>query len=212
MSGNDNLVEYLRRNGFIVSEQVYMAFKAVDRALFVPEDRMDEAYLDTPLPIGHMQTISAPSMVAIMVEALMLEPGMKVLEVGAGSGYHAAIVAQIVKPGMVYTVERIPELAEMARRNLKKAGMDNVIVVEGDGSVGLPEHAPYDRIYMTAASPRLPKHLLPQVKDGGIILAPVGRSRWGQDLIRLTRIGDDYREENLGGCIFVPLKGKMGFR
>jgi protein-L-isoaspartate(D-aspartate) O-methyltransferase len=172
---------------------------AVPRHLFLPPEMCEQAYVDTPLQIGEGQTISAPHMVAIMAEALDLHPGLKVLEVGGGSGYHAAVMAELVRPGgKVFTIERIPLLVEMARKNLEAAGYSEVVeVIEGDGTRGLPEHAPYDRISVAAAAPHVPEPLKDQLSDGGKMLVPVGGS---------------WYPENLGGCVFVPLIGEHGHK
>ncbi|MDM7911927.1 MAG: protein-L-isoaspartate O-methyltransferase, partial [Methanotrichaceae archaeon] len=181
----------------------------VPRELFVPEKLKSEAYYDMPLHIGYGQTISAPHMVAIMCEILDLQKGMKVLDVGGGSGYHAAVMADLVGPdGHVYSVERIPELAAWARENLKKAGITNVTVVEGDGSLGLPEHAPFDRISVSATAPHVPEPLKQQLRPGGKMVIPVGIGY--QELVLVTRKNGFVTEEKMG-VAFVPLIGKYGF-
>jgi len=211
-SQREKLVASLQRRGYIVSPHVERAMRAVPREEFLPRELRDEAYVDTPLPIGDGQTISAPHMVAIMVEALDLTPGQTVLEVGAGSGYHAAVVAEAVSPGgHVYTVERLPSLAEFAKANLSRTGYDDrVTVVEGDGSKGLPEHAPYDRIFVACGAPDIPQPLVDQLKVGGEMLVPVG-GRYYQDLIKVTRQKSGVIKENHGGCVFVPLVGEHGY-
>jgi protein-L-isoaspartate(D-aspartate) O-methyltransferase len=160
-------------------------------------------------------------MVSIMNEALQLEVGNKVLEVGAGSGWHAATIAELVAPsgaprseyGHVYTVEIVQELADFARKNIMKAGYgDRVTIVSGDGSLGFPEKAPYDRILVTAAAPDIPKPLIDQLKSGGIMLIPVGSPSLFQNLIKITKTNGKTKEENLGGVAFVPLTGKHGHR
>lgn len=173
----------------------------------------DDAYVDTPLPIGEGQTISAPHMVAIMAEQLELKDGMKVLEIGAGSGYHAAVCAEIVgTEGHIYTIERISELAAFAEKNLARTGYGkNVTVIFADGTRGLPEHAPYDRIFVAAGAPDIPSPLTEQLADGGKLLVPVG-GRFYQDLIRVQKRGQKLVKENLGGCVFVPLIGEYGYR
>lgn len=210
----ERLVKKLKAGGYIESDEVEKAFLSVPREEFLPSGMGDEAYVDHPLPIGNGQTISAPSMIAIMMEALELKKGMKVLEIGAGSGYHAALAGYIVGPkGKVISIERVGKLAKNARKNIQKAGLGQVItVVQGDGSKGYPEAGPYHRIYLTCAAPDAPTHLEDQVKTGGMILAPVGKSRWWQDLIRLTKREGDLKRESLGGCVFVPMIGKYGFR
>jgi protein-L-isoaspartate(D-aspartate) O-methyltransferase len=195
----------------LVSEPVIMAMSRVPRELFVPEHLERRAYDDTPLPIGLDQTISAPHMVAVMCELLDLRPGMKVLEVGGGSGYHAAVLAVLVGPkGHVYSVERKPELVVQARKNLEKAGIMNVSMIEADGSLGLPEHAPYDRISVAAAAPQIPESLKQQLIVGGKMVLPVGRYR--QELLLVTRKDDGFEVEAKMGVVFVPLIGVEGFK
>lgn len=156
-----------------------------------------------------------------MNEALRLEVGNKVLEVGAGSGWHAATIAEIVAPsgaprseyGHVYTVEIVQTLAEFARKNIMKAGYgDRVTIISGDGSLGYPEKAPYDRMLVTAAAPDIPKPLIEQLKSGGIMLIPVGSASLFQNLIKMTKTDGRIKKENLGGVAFVPLTGKHGHR
>lgn len=195
----------------LVGEQVITAMSRVPRELFVPEHLERRAYDDTPLPIGLDQTISAPHMVAVMCQLLDLRPGMKVLEVGGGSGYHAAVLAVLVGPeGHVYSVERMPELAVQARKNLQKAKIANVTMIEANGSLGLPEHAPYDRISVAAAAPQIPESLKEQLTVGGKMILPVGRYR--QELLLVTRKDDGFEVEAKMGVIFVPLIGVEGFR
>ncbi|MGB4652474.1 protein-L-isoaspartate(D-aspartate) O-methyltransferase [Methanothrix sp.] len=192
-----------------INESVLDAMSRIPRELFVPEQLRDRAYEDTPLPIGLGQTISAPHMVAIMSDLLDVRPGMKILEVGGGSGYHAAVLAALTGPqGRVYSVERMPDLAAAARRNLQAAGIENVTVVEGDGSLGLPEHAPYDRISVAASAPKIPEPLKEQLQVGGKMVLPVGGG--SQELILVTRKNGLLAEEKMG-VIFVPLIGKEGF-
>jgi protein-L-isoaspartate(D-aspartate) O-methyltransferase len=193
-----------------VRDSVLSAMAAVPREVFLPESLKGQAYDDTPLPIGCRQTISAPHMVAIMCDLLDLEAGMTVLEVGGGSGYHAAVMAVLVgRQGHIYSLERISELVSSARRNLEKAGISNVTVIEGDGSLGLPEHAPYDRISVAAAAPRVPQALQEQLKPGGRMVLPVGSDY--QRLLVVTRKNGFFVEEKMG-VIFVPLIGEQGYR
>jgi protein-L-isoaspartate(D-aspartate) O-methyltransferase len=208
----DHLVDSLVRRGYVVTEQVERAMRRVPREEFVPPDLRDEAYVDTPLPIGEGQTISAPHMVAIMVEKLDLLPGMKVLEIGAGSGYHAAVCAEIVAPdGHVFTIERIASLASFAEDNLKRTGYGGLVTVMfGDGTRGLPAEAPYDRVFVAAGAPDVPPPLVDQLKDDGELLIPIG-GRYYQDLVRVTKRKGRLEKENLGGCVFVPLIGEHGY-
>ena len=205
------LVESLMRKGYLRSDAAIQAMRSVPRESFVPEDIRGASYFDHPLEIGENQTISAPHMVAIMVEALDLKPGQKVLEIGAGSGYHAAVVAHMIgDTGHVYTVERIHGLVEFAQHNLRMAGLsERVTVLEGDGSKGDLEHAPFDRIFVAAASPNIPKPLEKQLKEGGKILVPVGK--FHQDLLLGVLNHGRLDISDLGGCIFVPLIGEHGF-
>jgi len=213
------LVEMLVLEGVIRSEKVKRAILKVPRELFVPEPYRRYAYVDTPLPIGKGQTISAPHMVALMCELLDLDEGMKVLEIGTGSGYHAAVIAEIIapkgsnNPGKVYSIERIPELAEFARRNLEKAGYaDRVVVIVGDGTLGYPEEAPYDRILVTAAAPDVPEPLLQQLKIGGKLVIPIG-SKFMQYLYVIEKTGEkEIKATKTTPCMFVPLVGKYGWR
>lgn len=195
----------------LVSEAVIIAMSRVPRELFVPEHLEGRAYDDMPLPIGLNQTISAPHMVAIMCQLLDLRPGMKVLEVGGGSGYHAAVMAVLVGPkGHVYSVERMPELVVQARKNLEKAKITNVTMVEANGSLGLPEHAPYDRISVAATAPQIPESLKQQLGLGGMMVLPVGRGR--QELLLVKRKDHGFEVEVKMGVVFVPLIGVEGFK
>jgi protein-L-isoaspartate(D-aspartate) O-methyltransferase len=207
----NRLVDDLKRRGYVTSKLVEDAMRRVPREEFLPVELREEAYIDSPLPIGEGQTISAPHMVAIMAENLDLKPGLKILEVGTGSGYHAAICADVIAPnGHIYSMERITSLASSAEDNLKRTGYARLVtVILGDGSKGLPDHAPYDRIFVAAGAPDVPSPLTAQLANGGKLLVPVG-SRWYQDLIRVTRKGAKLEKENLGGCIFVPLVGEYG--
>jgi protein-L-isoaspartate(D-aspartate) O-methyltransferase len=209
---NSDLIRHLEREERIRTPEVRRAFESVDRKDFVTALTGVMAYADTPLPTMNGQTISAPHMVAIMAEELRAGPGMKVLEIGGGSGYHAAIVSRLVSPGgKVISVEVVPDLAEWARGNLKKAGIENVEMILGDGSVGYAKKAPYDRIYYTAGAPEVPKVVRDQLKDGGIILGVVGPPYDTQRLIRYTKKGDKWQEEKMTYVIFVPLIGEKGY-
>lgn len=205
----ENLVRMLKLDGRIKTEKVEEAFLETPREIFVPESLKNYAYVDTPLEIGNGQTISAPHMVAIMCEALDIKKGQKILEIGAGSGYHAAVVSKIVgEKGHVYTIERFSSLAENAKKNLGKLGIKNITVETGDGSEGLPKYAPYDCIYVTCAAPKIPPPLLEQLKDSGKLLIPVGRIICKLELVEKKR--GNIISKDLGGCAFVPLVGKHG--
>ena len=204
------LVEKLINSKYIKSHKVKQAFLDVPRHNFLPESLKESAYFDNPLEIGFGQTISAPHMVAIMCEVLDIQKGQKILEIGAGSGYHAAIVSYLVSDsGHVYSIERIENLGKTASENLKKAGFKNTTVEIGDGSTGLEKYQPYDRIYVTCAAPKVPQPLINQLKDGGKLLIPVGKLYCELKLIK--KQGDKITSNNLGGCVFVPLVGKHGF-
>jgi protein-L-isoaspartate(D-aspartate) O-methyltransferase len=216
----EGLIQKLIRSGILRSPKVIRALRQVPREPFLPEKVKDSAVMDCPLPIGSGQTASAPHMVSIMDEALELEVGHKVLEVGGGSGWHAATIAEIVAPsdapkeewGHVYTIERIAELAAFANENLTKAGYgERVTVIHQDGTLGYPEEAPYDRILVAAAGPEVPKPLVEQLAKGGILLVPVGGAQFYQTLVRVRKMDGKTVEENLGGVAFVPLIGKYGF-
>ncbi len=203
------MVDRLVTTGYLREEKVIGAMKKVPRHLFVAEEDEKHAYEDHPLPIGEDQTISAPHMVAMMCDALQLKMEHKVLEVGAGTGYHVCVVAQLARK--VYALERLEALAERARANLKKAGCEGVKVIVGDGTKGYPEEAPYDRIYVTAGAPEIPKPLLEQLKPGGRLLIPIGR-RYSQELILAEKTPEgDIRRKSLGSCAFVPLIGEYGW-
>jgi protein-L-isoaspartate(D-aspartate) O-methyltransferase len=189
--------------------RVLDAMVAVPRHLFVPQEHIQEAYDDHPLPIGHGQTISQPYMVALMTEALELKGDEKVLEIGTGSGYQAAILALIARE--VYTVERIRELYLLAKERILGLGFKNIFFKLYDGTLGWEEHSPYDAILVTAGAPSVPQPLLNQLKDGGRLVIPVGE-RHDQELIKITKRGFRDVRENLGGCRFVDLIGVHGWK
>ena len=202
---HENLFEGMKGR---VDERVLQAMMKVKREHFVPEKCKSLAYADMPLPIGHSQTISAPHMVAIMVQLLDLREGMNVLDIGTGSGYHAAVMAQLVgSSGYIYSVEIIPELVKMAGEYLKVAGIENVTVIQGDGSLGLPEYAPYDRINVAASAPEVPKPLMDQLAKGGKMAVPVGS--YYQELVLVTK-EDGSTSQRLMAVAFVPLVGRFG--
>lgn len=216
MSINDEtrykMVFYLEKLGYVKSEPVKKAFLKVDRSKFIPENLKEEAYRDAPLSIGCGQTISAPSMIALMLEVSELKMGLKILEVGAGSGYNAALIAEICGEENIVTIERIPEVYNFGAENLKRAGY-KVKVVLGDGTKGHKEDAPYDRIIATAAAPEVPQNWKDQLKEGGMIIAPVGRERYYQELLVLKKKKDGtFTTNKYGGCVFVPLVGEDGWK
>jgi protein-L-isoaspartate(D-aspartate) O-methyltransferase len=187
---------------------VLKAMSEVPRHLFVPEEFRDKAYRDGPLPIGQDQTISQPYIVALMTQALNLRGGEIVLEVGTGSGYQTAILSRLAR--QVFSIERHAELAERAGRILAELGYDNVEVVVGDGSQGLPDQAPFDAILVAAAAPDLPGPLEAQLADGGRLVIPIGGPQ-GQTLARVTRQGDKWQIEHMTPVMFVPLIGRHGW-
>jgi protein-L-isoaspartate(D-aspartate) O-methyltransferase len=194
----------------IYNDAVLRAMAEVPREQFVPDNLRLLAYQDIPLPIGQEQTISQPYMVALMIQALEPRPQDRVLEVGTGSGYGAAILSLLTH--QVYTIERHETLAEAARRRFERLGYDNIQVIAGDGTLGWPEHAPYDGIVVTAGGPEVPAALSEQLAVGGRLLIPVGPVTTVQDLLRVRRVDQDtYRREDLGPVRFVPLVGEAGW-
>jgi protein-L-isoaspartate(D-aspartate) O-methyltransferase len=202
------MVERQLRGRDIVDERVLEAMERVPRELFVPEDLRRQAFDDAALPIGAGQTISQPYMVARICEELGLDGDERVLDVGTGSGYQAAVLAELADE--VHSIERVPELAEQARRNLAAAGYDRLVVHVGDGSRGLPEHAPYDGIAVAAAAPGFPQALYDQLTPGGRLVVPVGR-RHGQRLQVIVRSPEGPAVLRSVPCRFVPLVGEEGF-
>jgi protein-L-isoaspartate(D-aspartate) O-methyltransferase len=199
--------EQLQKRG-IVDAKVLEVMQRVPRHLFVSEDVRHLAYSDAPLPIEHRQTISQPYIVALMTQLLELTGEERVLEIGTGSGYQAAILSHLASK--VITLERIPELSQKARSILQELHLDNVEVHHGDGSQGFPEQAPYAAIIVTAAAPKVPQPLKDQLTDGGRLVLPVG-DRYGQMLERWCRRGDDYQRERIAPVAFVPLVGNHGW-
>jgi protein-L-isoaspartate(D-aspartate) O-methyltransferase len=194
----------------ITDRAVLAAVEAVPREAFLPPEMAEFAYLDRALPIEKGQTISQPYIVALMTEALKLTPSHRVLEVGTGSGYAAAILGKIARE--VYTIERHAELAETAARRLREQGFGNVHVLHGDGTLGWPQHAPYDAIVVAAGGPEVPRALLDQLAIGGRLVIPVGAEKTLQSLVRMTRTArDNYQREDLGEVCFVPLVGAGGW-
>ena len=193
----------------ISDKKVLDAFRKVPRHEFVGKGFLSNAYNDYPLPIGENQTISQPYMVALMTQSLGLEGGERILEIGTGSGYQAAILAEIAKE--VYSIERFQNLADTAAGILKRLRYENVKIKVDDGTLGWEEFAPYDGIIVTAGSPGIPESLLKQLKDGGNMLIPVGSGGFGQILTLVEKAGNNIRTSELCGCMFVPLIGKEGW-
>lgn len=186
------------------------AFRAVPREDFISGDYADYAYQDSPLPIESGQTISQPYIVALTIYAARIKAGDKVLEVGAGSGYAAAVIGQIA--GEVIAVERHHELVELAQTRMRRLGYHNVKIVEGDGTLGWPEDAPFDAIVAAASGSHVPKSWIAQLKPGGRIVMPIGEPHAAQSLIKVTKLEDGkFKHEDLGGVRFVPLIGAEGF-
>lgn len=192
----------------IMDPHVLDAFRRVERHIFVPEKLRDFAYADHPLPVGGGQTISQPYMVALMTETLGLNGNERVLEIGTGSGYQAAILAELAKE--VYSVERIETLSDSARKALEGLGYKNIRIMTGDGTLGWKEYAPYDGIIVTAGAPHIPESLITQLKDAGRLVIPLG-GMFSQTLMVVTKKGGKIAAEEVCGCVFVPLIGKEGW-
>ena len=208
MKEREALLAELETGGYLTDPRLEEAMLAVPRHLFVPEELRETAYEDRPLPIGFGQTVSAPHMVAMMSTALQLKEGDKVLEVGTGVGYHAAVVRALVGPtGRVISVEFLPELVQLARKNLK-AAKSKVEVHEGDGFNGWAEEAPYDAVYVTCAIPDVPDALVDQLKEGGHFVAPLGITRC--QLMAGRKVDGELELEDLGPCLFVNAQGQLG--
>jgi len=185
------------------------AFEKIERHKFVPENLLSDAYADFPLPIGKNQTISQPYIVALMTENLCLSGEEKILEIGTGSGYQTAILAELARE--VYSVERLDDLSNKAEATLKKMGYDNIRFKVGDGTLGWPEFAPFDRIIITAASPQIPLPLIEQLKENGKLILPLGENL-GQVLTLVEKKKNKLESIRISGCVFVPLIGKYGYK
>ena len=205
----------MKARGLIKTAEVERALLTIRREEFLPKELKGEAYLDCPLPLFDTgQTISAPHMVAIMVESLDLKGCPRVLEVGAGSGYAACVMAEVINPTdgelkcpKVQSIEIDPFLVKFARANVRSTGYDNrVDIIEGDGALGLPEMAPFDRIMVSAAAPSVPQALVDQLSEGGRMLVPIGTNIWGQRLYSIKKLGNEQKKEFLLDVAFVPLR------
>lgn len=213
------LVESLKERGLLTNSKVLNAMLTVPRHKFVLKDAESSAYMDTPLSIGKGQTISAPHMNAMMCEYLELKEGEKVLEIGTGSGYHAALCAEIVapknskNPGHVYTIERHEKLVKNAEASIKETGYEErITIIHADGTLGYKKEAPYDKILVTAASPKkIPPALRSQLRDGGILCIPAGSKSFSQSLYVIKKEGENFETKKITGVRFVPLVGKYGF-
>jgi len=203
------MVESQLRQRGIRDERLLAAMSKVPRHEFVSRQNWNEAYADHPVPIAEKQTTSQPYMIAAMVQAAQIKPGDRVLEIGAGSGYQTALLAELAS--QVFAVERYPSLAETAQKTLERLGYRNAKIVTGDGSLGLPEAAPYDAIIVSAAAPRIPQALMDQLAVGGRLLIPVGEA--DQQVLQLVQRNADgsTTARTLEGCRFVPLIGEQGF-
>ncbi len=207
IAARQQMVEQQLKPRDIKDEKVLNAMAKVQRQLFVPKNLQEQAYADSPLPIGFGQTISQPYVVAFMTQALDLKEGKKVLEIGSGSGYQAAILSELTKA--VYTIEIIPELAENAEKNLRAAGYRNVKVLNADGYFGWQQHAPFDAIIITAAVTHVPTPLIEQLKDNGRMILPLGSTLYYQTLVLVSKKGNELQTEYLIGVRFVPMTGEM---
>ena len=200
--------DQLRRRG-IHDQRVLEAMAKIPRHSFVSPEYQAAAYEDRPLPIGEGQTISQPYMVAVMTQSLELTGGERVLEIGTGSGYQTATLAELAKT--IFTVERIQVLIQRAQKVLQNLGYENIFFLHGDGTKGWPENSPFEGIIVTAGAPEVPQMLTSQLADGGRLVIPVG-PRYTQTLYKVTRKGNRFMEEDITGCVFVPLLGDFGWK
>ena len=205
----NDLISYLKNSRYLTEDNVESAFRNIPRHEFVPESELDYAYYNEPLPIMKNQTISQPGVVSRMTEWLDVKRGQNILEIGTGSGWQSGILSYLVGDGIVFSIELHPELVKFAQGNLKKLKIKNVHVILGDGSIGYAKESPYDRIIITAACTGIPLPLLEQLKEGGLLLAPVGDT--SQSLILLKKTPKGIVEiKNQPNYVFVPLLGKFG--
>lgn len=204
------MIEKLREHYKIHDERVLDAMRRVPRHFFVPEALKSQAYKDNALPIAANQTISQPFIVARMSELLRLTPSSKVLEIGAGSGYQTAVLAELA--GVVFAIERVPKLFEQAQERLDALRIDNVVLRCADGTLGWQSNAPFDAILVAAGGPEIPEPLVRQLKIGGRLVIPIGQDQKSQHLIRVTRTANNFQTEDFGACAFVPLIGEHGWK
>jgi len=211
-SENESLISYIKEIGYLKSKQIEEALRKAPRYMFVPEGIKNLACRDTPLSIGYNQTISQPSTVVLMTAALDVRKDQKILEIGTGSGWQAAILSHLVgEKGFVYSIETVGELAEFARKNIKNMKIKNIEIFVKDGSTGLEDKAPFDRIIITAAAPDIPEPLLKQLKIDGIMVVPIG-NLFLQEMYIVKKLKDKIEKKSIGNFMFVPLKGKYGFK
>src|SRR3989344_8715151 len=208
MPKKDALIDYWLKNKIITDQRLIKAFQEVKRENFITKEFINEAYGDYPLPIGHEQTISQPTTIMLMTEALELKSTDKVLEIGSGSGYQAALISRLARK--VISIEIIKDLALFAKENINKNNIKNVEIINADGSQGYEKESPYDKIIATAACPKIPEALIEQLKENGIIVAPVG-PLYGQVMVKAKKIKNKLISWKLGDFIFVPLKGNYGY-
>lgn len=215
-----SLIDQLIEEGYLKTPRTIEAFRAIDRADFMPQNMRDEAYLNAALPIGYNQTISQPLTVAFMLELLDPTEGANVLDIGAGSGWQTALLAHIVGPkGQVFAVEIVPELYEFAQVNVKKYDFQNVKFYQEDASTGLPQESPYDCIIAAASAPEIPEEYKKQLKPGGRLILPIGG--FSQKIVKITSVIPDsdreskttpkFTQEDYPGFVFVPMRGEKGF-
>jgi len=208
-SALNDLINFLKNSRFLNDANIESAFRNIPRHEFIPESQLEYAYYNEPLQIMKNQTISQPAVVSRMTEWLDVKKGQKILEIGTGSGWQSAILSYLVGHGIVYSVERHPELVKFAQENLKKSQIDNVHVILGDGSLGYPDASPFDRIIITAACREIPLPLFDQLNENGLIIAPVGDT--SQTLVLLKKTSEGIIEiKNESNYVFVPLIGKFG--
>ena len=201
------LINELRLMG-IIDENVINAIRKTKRECFVPDELKEDSYKNYPLSIGHGQTISQPYTVAFMIELLNIKQGNKILEIGAGSGYNAAVMSHLVGSGKIYAVELIEELINFAKDNLKKAGIKKVEIIHGDGYHGYTKESLYDRIIITAGTPKIPDDLIKQLKNKGIIVAPISKI-FGEEMTKIVKNNNELEKTTHGSFAFVPLCGHI---